>query len=72
MKIPGRGGFSLPVWATEVAPTLIERSYEFYFHTKKGGVAEHFMFEFWTFVLVSACDELSRVDFVLRISNLFS
>jgi hypothetical protein len=26
-------------------------------------------FEFWTFEFVSACDELSRVDFMFRISD---
>ena len=36
---PGRGGFSLPVWATKVAPTQGEGSYKGYFHTKTTGSA---------------------------------
>ncbi len=31
MKIPGRGGFSLPIWATKVAPTLTESTLKFIF-----------------------------------------
>jgi len=53
MNIPGRGGFSLPVWATKVAPTLTERTLKFIFTVKA---------EFWLLWLILRIPALPAFD----------